>query len=149
MPPKLSELEPGESREIIVQLELHADREDLREVPQLEFPEKRMAETFAMKEGDKLRGDENYYIWSRKMQIILRGEGMWTITKEETNPASFPVKIDREDLTVVQFWRRKDLGCKVISMSIVDDLVDTIVDLTDPTKVWAALKEQYSAVDKT
>ena len=62
MPSKLSEVEPEESRKIIVQLELHADREDLREVPQLAFPKRRMAETFAMKEGDKLRGDENYYI---------------------------------------------------------------------------------------
>ena len=83
------------------------------------------------------------------MRIILRGEEMWTITKKETNPASFPVKIDREDLTKVQFWRRKDLACKVILMSVADDLVDTIVDLTYPAKVWAALKEQYSAGDKT
>ena len=69
------------------------------------------------------------------MQIILTGEGMWTITKVETNPASFPAKIDREDLTEVQFWRRKDLACKVISMSIANNLLDTIPDLTDPGKV--------------
>jgi len=35
------------------------------------------------KEGDKLKGPSNYYIWTLKMRAVMRVEGQWSITEIE------------------------------------------------------------------
>ena len=50
-------------------------------VPRMARSESKMTESSMVREGEKLIGIENYYIWSLKMRAILRGEGMWPSPK--------------------------------------------------------------------
>jgi len=52
-----------------------------------------------IREGDKLKGMSNYYVWALKMRANLRAEGKWAITAEEQSHTIFPVTIDGEALT--------------------------------------------------
>ena len=93
----------------------------------------KMAETMVVRETEKLIGHENYYMWSLMMKVILRGEGMWSFIIEEVEPDHYPVTIDREELSEVQFFRRKALACQLLLLSISKDIVDTVSELVDPT----------------
>lgn len=53
----------------------------------------------AFREGDKLKGSSNYYVWALKMQAVLRAEGQWSVTETEQNPINFPVVIEGETMT--------------------------------------------------
>jgi len=37
----------------------------------------------AFREGDKLKGFPNYYVWALKIRVMLRTEGQWIVTKTE------------------------------------------------------------------
>jgi len=53
----------------------------------------------AIREGEKLKGSVNYYVWALKMSSILRAEGQWGVTEQELVPVAFPAVIDGEQLT--------------------------------------------------
>ena len=58
--------------------------------------------TIAIREGDKLIGSTNYYVWSLKMRAMLRAESQWGITESEHYPAAFSATIDGEVITEAQ-----------------------------------------------
>jgi hypothetical protein len=89
----------------------------------------------AMREGDKLKGSSNYYVWSLKIRAMLRAEGQWGITESEQNPAVFPATIDGEAMTESQIKRKKVLACRLLLLSISDDLIDLVAEHSDPALI--------------
>jgi len=110
-----------------------------------------MAESssITIREGDKLKGMANYYVWALKMRAILRAENQWSVTAEEQNHTAFPVNIDGELHTEAQLRRKKILACRLIILSVSDDLVDLIAEYSDPALAWTALKNQFQSGDQS
>lgn len=103
----------------------------------------------AFREGDKLKGLSNYYVWALKMRAVLRAEGQWAITEEEQSPTAFPVTIDGEALTEPQLKKKKMLAFRLLLLSVSDDLVDMIAEHSDPAKAWKTLKDQFHSGDQS
>ena len=101
------------------------------------------------KEGDKLKGSSNYYVWALKMRAILRAEGQWAVTEIQQTPTVFPVSIDDEAMTEAQLKKRKTLACRMILLSVSDDLIDLIAEHSDPALAWKTLKEQFNSGDQS
>jgi hypothetical protein len=72
----------------------------------------------------------NYYIWSLKIRALLRAEGLW-----ELNEVSFSLALKK----------LKVLGVKILTMSVKDNLIDIVVEYSNPLAAWAALKKMYQA----
>ena len=105
--------------------------------------------SISIKEGDKLKGMSNYYVWALKMRAILRVENQWSVTEAEQAPTVFPANIDGETLTKTQLKRKKILACRLIILLVSDDLVDMIAEFSDPALAWKALKEQFQSGDQS
>ena len=103
----------------------------------------------SFRENDKLKGSSNYYVWALKMRAVLRGEGQWTITETEQRLQTFPVTIDGEQLTEAKLMKKKILACRLILLSVIDDLVDLVVEHIDSAIAWKALKEQFNSGDQS
>ena len=95
----------------------------------------------AFREGDKLKGSSNYYVWAPKMRAILCAEGQWTITATEQTYTMFLVTIDGEAMTKAQLRRKKTLACRLILLSVADNLIDLIAEHLDPAIAWKTLKD--------
>lgn len=106
-----------------------------------------MMENSTMKEREKLRGIENYYVWSLKIRGILRAESLWTITETKQSPIAYSINVDGEELTEVQLNKRKAIACRFLLLSVSDDLVDTVTGHTDPSEAWNAPKEEFASGD--
>ena len=109
--------------------------------------EYRMSEHLTMKEGEKLRGLENYYVWSLKTRSILKAERLWLITETKLTPDVFPVSIQGEQLTESQLETRKAIACRLIITSVADDLISLVADHSDPSEAWNELKAQFASGD--
>ena len=97
--------------------------------------------SYIFRESDKLKGSSNYYVWALKMRATLRAEGQWNITETEQRPENYPVAIKGEAMTEIQLKRKKTLACRLLLMSVADDVVDLIAEHTDPAVAWKALKD--------
>jgi hypothetical protein len=91
-------------------------------------------------EANKLAGLSNYYVWSLKVRALLRAEGLWELTDIQFSPASFPADYAGENVTAAKLKKMKVLIVKILTMSIKDDLIDTVAEHTNPSAAWAALK---------
>ena len=92
-----------------------------------------------LKESDKLKGIDNYYVWSLKMRAMLHAKGYQPLTEEEQKQTSYLATIEGEIVSEALLKKQNTLACKMILLSLVDDLIDTVADFTDPSKAWAAL----------
>ena len=101
------------------------------------------------RESDKLKGSSNYYVWALKMRATLRAEGQWNVTETEQKPDSYPVTIEGEAMTEIQLKRKKTLACRLLLMSVADDVVDLVAEHTDPAVAWKALKDQFNSGDQS
>ena len=102
----------------------------------------------SIREADKFKGLSNYYVWRLKLRAILRGESLWAFTEEEIRPEVYPVTIDGEQYTQIQLKKKKAATCKILTMVVVDDLVDTVAAHTDPALAWRALKNAFHSGDQ-
>ena len=100
-------------------------------------------------DSDKLRGQENYYVWALKLRAILRGENLWTITDSVQSPLAFSVTIDGEQMTEIQLRKRKAMATRILTLVVTDDIVDMAASHADPALAWAALKAAFSAGDQS
>ena len=84
------------------------------------------------------------------MRPVLRTEGQWSITETEQRPATYPAMIDGETTTKAQLKKKKKiLACRLLLLSVTDDLIDLIVEYTDPAAAWKVLKDQFNAGDQS
>ena len=103
----------------------------------------------AFREGDKLKGALNYYVWALKIRAVLRAKGHWSITETEQKPTTYPVTIDGETMTKAQLKKKKILACRLLLLSVTDDLIDLIAEYIDLAVAWKALKDQFNAGDQS
>jgi hypothetical protein len=96
-------------------------------------------------EANKLAGLANYYVWSLKIRALLRAEGLWELTKTQFLPASFPADYSGENVTTTKLKKVKALVVKILTMSVKDELIDTVAEHAEPLAAWAALKKAYQA----
>ena len=105
--------------------------------------------TIAIREGDKLKGSTNYYVWSLKLRAMLRAESQWGITESEQNPVAFPATIDGEVIIEAHLKKKKGLACRLLILLISDDLIDLVVGYSDPALIWKTLQEQFHGGDQS
>ena len=160
MPPKLTvelRFEPereGSSRSTV---HIESPGGSIESEPSIEYTQSvpshlerayKMAEHSIMKEGEKLRGLENYYVWSLKTRSILKAERLWFITETKQTPIDFPVTIQGEQFTELQLETRKAIARRLILTSVADDLISLIADYSDPSEAWNELKAQFASGDQ-
>ena len=90
----------------------------------------------------------NYYVWGLKLRAILRGESLWASTEEEIRPYQYPVTVDGEQYTQIQFKKKKATAFKILIMAVYDNLVDIVAIHIDPTLAWKALKDVFHSGDQ-
>ena len=61
----------------------------------------------------------------------------------------FPITIDGEALTKTQLKRKKVLACRLILLSVSDDLIDIVADYSDRALASRALKNQFHFGDQS
>lgn len=103
----------------------------------------------AFREGDKLKGSPNYYVWALKMQAIFRAEGKWAVIEIEQNLTMFPPIIDGEAMIEAQLKKKKVLACILLLLSISDNLVGLVIEYSDPVMVWKTFKDQFNSGDQS
>ena len=86
---------------------------------------------------------ENYYMWSNKVEIVLRGKGLWNIvTGEELPPTS-----DNAD-ALQKYMRRRDVAVTNLLLSIEDSCSATVINLRDPAEIWDRLKQMFKSTSE-
>ena len=83
----------------------------------------------------------NYSVWSKKMKLLLRGKGLWTIVSGIERP---PPETDSSAFLL--YTQRKDVALTDIILSIEDKCSHAVINLDDPHLVWEKLQEMYEGV---
>lgn len=90
--------------------------------------ETEMADTSKFK-IDVLRND-NYFMWSRKMKLILRAKGVWNIVNGvETTPE------ESSTSEMSRFERKHDIALTNLVLSIDDSCVGSVIEMIDAKEV--------------
>ena len=83
----------------------------------------------------------NYSISSKKLQLLLRGKGLWdTVIGQDVFPASGSPDTQR------RFQQRADLALTDILLSIEDNCSHSVITMDDPRLVWEKLQDMYKGV---
>ena len=83
---------------------------------------------------------ENYYMWSNKMEIVLRGKGLWGIVNgNETLPAAASAEVQSK------FEQRCDVAVTNLLLSIDDSCLSAVISLRDPKEIWHTLKDMFKS----
>ena len=94
--------------------------------------------TFKFSEFTKLEGQENYSKWCAAMKIMLRNMGCLEIVVDGAAPAS-----DAPTTEVSAFTLLQNNAAAAMIQVVNSTILDQIVELEDPHKMWLHLKEQY------
>lgn len=82
---------------------------------------------------------DNYYIWSHKMELLLRGRRLWDIADgSEQEP--------EESSAHARYIRRRDIALTNIVFSIDDRCNAAVITLREPHAVWKKLSTMYEKV---
>ena len=85
---------------------------------------------------------QNYFLWSRKLQLVLRSKGLWPIVNgTEKKPSE-------GDEAIKKFDQRSDIALSTILLLVHDSYVSPVIYLSDPKDVWNTLAKQYKSVSQ-
>ena len=97
-----------------------------------------------------LLGPTNYFIWSRKIELLLRGKGLWAIVEgSEDAPTGTGVDGAITEKDQCHYQRRKDVALSDILLTIEDRCTHAVLKMEEPHEVWMKLKEMYQAVSSS
>lgn len=86
---------------------------------------------------------ENYYIWSNKMEIVLRGKGLWEIvTGTEHQQAQDDADAKKK------FEQRQDIAVTNLFLTIEDTCLSSVISLRNPKDIWDTLKEMFKSTSE-
>ena len=96
----------------------------------------------------RLKAD-NYFLWSKKMKLILMAKGVWPIVcglekcpvREETME-----DIDEFEKKLTSFDKRKNIALTTIMLAIDDSIIGAVIESEDPCYTWNVLKRFYDKV---
>lgn len=80
-----------------------------------------------------LLNSDNYFMWCRKLELVLRGKGLWQIASEEEGEPS------RESENWKSLCRRKDIALSTVLLLVDESCIAQVIDKKDPCKVWKEL----------
>ena len=84
--------------------------------------------------GSKLKGSENYSIWSFQMTAYLKGRQLWNAATEAKPSKDDPAQ---------------QLAFAILVANLTDDMVFTIIDKETAKEVWNSLKSTCRAAAST
>ena len=85
---------------------------------------------------------ENYFLWSNKMEVLLRGKGLWEIViGDEMEPRG-------DDAALKKFRIRRDRATTCLLMSIEERCLPSVISLRDPRTNWLRLEETYQKISQ-
>lgn len=82
---------------------------------------------------------DNYFLWSRNLELVLWGKGLWGIV---SGTEMCPDEAERK----LKFMKRSDVALSTIFLLIHDSYVAPVMDLLYPKEVRDTLSEQYKSV---
>jgi hypothetical protein len=71
-------------------------------------------------------------VWSLKMRALLRKEKLWDIMHMEVSPKVFPHMLNGVPITSAALRKLKDKANYVFTLSVKDDLIDSVIEKDDP-----------------
>lgn len=79
----------------------------------------------------------NYYIWSNKREVVLRGRGIWRYVDEKGT----------ETGTYEDYVRSQKIGQAIafLIMFMEDECIAPVIGLRDPKVIWPTLRKMYKA----
>lgn len=80
----------------------------------------------------------NYHLWSNKMEVLLRGRGLWRFVDGAQRA---PVPHEEAHVTM----QKKDQAISLLLMSIADECIAPVICMRDPKDIWDTLSEMYKA----
>ena len=70
----------------------------------------------------------NYFLWSRKLELVLRGKALWRLVSGDEKLSG-----TEDEKSKASFERRKDVALKTILLSIADSCIAPVIDERDGT----------------
>lgn len=92
-----------------------------------------------MGEASKLDGNTNYSVWSFKMRNVMTREDTWKLVEP---PAGTVAPTDPAELAALRIQKNKALT--TIGLSVRDNVIPYIANITEPDVCWATLKNLYA-----
>ena len=80
----------------------------------------------------------NYFLWPNKMEVLLRGRGLWYFIDEAQRDSA---SIDEGQAYAL----KKDQAIALLLMCIEYDCIAPVISLRDPTKIWITLDDMFKA----
>ncbi len=90
-------------------------------------------------EASKLEGNPNYHVWSFKLRNMMNREDVWKFIDP---PAGTIVPTDPDELATIQIQKSKALS--MIALSVRDNIIPYIADISDPADCWNVLKNLFA-----
>lgn len=113
----------------------------------------------------QLFNEENYYIWSNQLELILRGEELWiVVTRDETAPSTKATvgqstgRTEREtapnatttapsvtSTELIKFQQRKYTALKTVLLKIEDSSLSYVIADRELKMVWNKLNAMHKS----
>ena len=85
---------------------------------------------------------ENYYTWACKIELVLRGKGLWSILNgTETEP-------NKDDTKWEKIIRRRDTALSTILLAIDNSCSSTVIKMQGPYSIWKKLQQMFEKVSE-
>lgn len=115
-----------------------------------------MTESPSIIDASKIRvqllNKENYYIWSNKLELILRGKGLWEIVNgTELAPATESTSESSTTTATVnskKFQQRKGRALTTILFNVEDFCLSHVTGDREPKVFWDKLKSMYKSTSE-
>ena len=88
--------------------------------------------------------EENYFMWSNKMEIVLRGKGLWGIVTGDEAPPSAEANADAVD----KYNRRRNVAVTNLLLTIEDSVSAAVISLRNPKEIWDILQKTNQQVSE-
>lgn len=93
----------------------------------------------SMGDSSKLEGNLNYSVWSFKMRNMLSREDTWRLVDP---PAGTVAPTTPAQIAALQLQKNKALT--MIALSVRDNVIPYISNVTEPDECWRVLKDLYA-----
>lgn len=91
-------------------------------------------------EASKLEGIPNYAVWSFKLRNILNRDDIWRVVDPPAGTVAPTAQVDIDALQVL-----KNRALTLIALSVKDNVILYIANITEPDECWKVLKDLYAS----
>lgn len=86
----------------------------------------------------KLEGNPNYNVWSFKMRNLMTREDTWKVVDPHVGTIAPTTQADIDALQI-----QKNKALSMITLSVKDNVIPYIANITEPDVCWNILKNLY------